>query len=148
MGHTHTIRIRGWKAVVGAVVLAAAWVGWRIHVSSTLDKEAVDALKPWIQAECARAVLKEAEQKPLTSMSKAEAEDFARRLVASHDVAIKVTGMHGTDGTYVIQADVAVDGKALPGRGNPRYYKMKYSVLTGWTYDHESDAVGYWLNLL
>ena len=110
--------------------------------------QAVAALKPWIQAECARAVLKEAEQKPLETMSRSEAEEFGKRLVASHKVDIRIAGMHGSAGEYVIRADVAVDGKAPPGKNNPRYYKMKYSAIIGWTYDRESDAVSYWLNLL
>lgn len=143
-----TLKLKGWKAVVALIIIGSGWVLWRLNMESTFDTGAVETLKPWIRADFARKVLKDAGTTSVDTMSEAEAEAFTSRLLAAHNVELDVQTAHGSGERVVLKVEVMVDGKPPPDGKTIRYYSMRYSAITGWSYNRETDAVAYWLAVL
>ena len=142
-----TFHVRGWKAVVILVAAGALW-GYRQWSSrKTLDTEALEAIRPWIVAQYMSAALRETKNISLESLSQQEKEAYADKLLASGKVEIQSIKAHGLVDNTVVRVEFLVDGRPPPDGKSVRYYRMKYSMLLGWTYDREVDAVSYWLAL-
>ena len=142
-----TVQVHGWKAVVILVMFGTVW-GYRQWSSrKELDTEAINAIRPWIVAQYMSAALHETKNIPLETLSPQEREAMSEKLLASGKVEIKSIEAHGFTDNTIVRVEVLVDGQPPPDGKSVRYYRMKYSMLLGWTYDREVDAVSYWLAL-
>lgn len=142
-----SVQIHGWKAV--AILLAfAGFFLYRFYaMQTTLDTGAVEALKPWIAGRAIQTALQETGDRPFEQLTQEEKMSLSSKLLASRRVEIESISAHGLGENAVVRVSVLVDGKPMPDGRTVRYYRMRYSPLTGWTFKQEVTAFSYWLEI-
>jgi len=137
---TATFKLTGWKALALLVVLVAlgAYRFTRAHVA--LEGKGRETLEAWIVGEIQRPLLADTTL-PL-------AEKGAALLEASGAVTIRKLDAHGPLDDVHVRVELEPAPALPPGFALVRYYRMRYSSLTGWMHKGRSDAVLYWLAFL
>lgn len=131
-----TITFTGWKAVLVLLVIAGVAV-FRISTArAKLDTQGRAALEAWVQADLARPLLDD------TSLPLAER---GAALVQASSAAIRSLAARGPLDNAVVRVELA-PGPALPPGTDPvRYYRMRYSALTGWTHHGNATVLSWYL---
>ncbi len=132
-----TFKVTGFKAVL--VLLAVlGFFGFRfLSARSSIETEAAQELKMWLQAEYT--------SRYLADNPEPDEETAAEVLALTRIDFSEITGRGALD-DMVVRVEIRVDGSA-PQYGNEiRYFRMEYSVVTGWSYQHESTKLSYYLN--
>jgi len=141
-----TIRLTGWKALAALVILAG-FVGYRYYaMRTTLATEAADELRMWLAAEYQAAGLPELER-ALAAGDRAAAERSAAEIIARDRIAFVDVRARGEPDDLVVRAEIAVDGRPPPVGGAVRYFRMRYSTVTGWRLERETTALSYLLRI-
>ncbi len=132
-----TVKVTGFKAVI--VILAlVGFVGFRfVSAKSSIETDAAQELKMWLQAEYTSRYLADDPEPD---------EETAAEILALTDIQFsEITGRGALD-DMVVRVRIRVDGSA-PQYGNEiRYFRMDYSVVLGWSYQHEVSKWSYYLN--
>lgn len=140
------IRLTGWKALVGVVVLVG-FVGYRYAaMRATLATDAADELRLWLAGEYQAAGLPELER-ALAAGDRAAAERSAAEIIARDRISFRDLRARGEPNDVVVRAEIAVDGRPPPVGGAVRYFRMQYSTLTGWRLARETTALSYHLRV-
>jgi hypothetical protein len=129
-------QLRGFPAVA-AILVVLGFGAYRMHsMQTTLETDAVDELKFWIVSDYARDTLASL-PKDVNAVSDAQAMETAEKVRALERIeftSINAKGMwkSGKDSDVVVKVDLRVDGKIPPDGEPTRYYKMRYSSISGW----------------
>ncbi|MDH3290514.1 MAG: hypothetical protein OEO20_08245 [Gemmatimonadota bacterium] len=141
-----TIRLTGWKALAALVVLAG-FVGYRYSaMRATLATEAADELRMWLAAEYQAAGLPELER-ALAAGDRAAAERSAAEIIARDRISFVDLRARGKPDDLVVRAEIAVDGRPPPVGGAIRYFRMRYSTVSGWRLVRETTVLSYLLRI-
>ena len=131
-----TVKLSGWKAVLALLVLAGA-VGFReVTVRDKLDTQGREALRRWVQAEVIRPIVAD------TTRSLAERDSALTQALA---VTIKSLGVRGALSNAVVRVELNPSPALPPGTDLVRYYRARYSVVSGWMHRGNTTALAWYL---
>jgi hypothetical protein len=132
------IRLTGAKAIM-AILVVAGFIGFRFFAAvSTLDTDAADELRFWLQAEYSREFMA-AHPEP--------DEEEAQQLLALQNIEfVEISGL-GTPEDMAVRAKIRVDGSPPPYGAEVRYFRMDHSMVFGWKHRRDIPAFLYYLNL-
>ena len=131
------IRIKGFPAAV-IIVALAAFAGFRLlQADSTLDGDGREVLHQWIAAEYARYQLAR------TDLTDQERVPF---LLASDSVEFRSLSARGRPDRTVVRVELEPNSAQPPDAPMVRYYRMRYSTVTGWQLGREVTVVSYYLS--
>jgi len=142
------IKVHGWAGIVILSAFAVLYVLWQCAMRATVDTEAVEALKPWIAGQFMNSALREAGGRPLKELSPQERKALGRKMMAAKKVEIRsIQARSAGENDIVVRVEALIDGMPPPDGKTIHYYRMHYSVLTGWSFDQEVGPLLYWLAL-
>lgn len=131
-----TIRLSGWKAVLALIFLAGGWVLWQAHARTQIDTQGRARMERWVQAEVIRPLLKD------TTQSLAEQ---GAALEQASSVKIRSLTIHGPTNHAVVRVELAPSPALKPGTKMVRYYRVRYSSISGWTPAGPTTALAWYL---
>ncbi|MFC1522568.1 hypothetical protein ACFL6Y_09180 [Elusimicrobiota bacterium] len=142
-------KLTGWGIII-AILMIGGFIAVKFHLGQiTVKMGAKKVLKARLVTECFREL-------PLNSMkpgkmSEKELEQVGEKvsdtLKKIDRIEIKSISALGRGVNIVVRAEILVDGKVPAGKKRVRYFRMKYSTLTGWRYKRETTASSYYLNI-
>ncbi|HSW31030.1 MAG TPA: hypothetical protein VLH75_16215 [Longimicrobiales bacterium] len=135
-----TFTLTGWKAVVFILVIVAFGAFRFTRARAALDGDGRGKLEAWIVGEIQRPLLADA--------TLGLAEKGAALLVASTAVGIRTLDARGPFDDVQVRVELEPDPALPPGFELVRYYRMRYSSLTGWSHKGRGSALSYWLAFL
>jgi hypothetical protein len=135
-----TIRVTGWKAVAVLVLVAALGVFRFVTARDALDADAQQQLGMWLRGEYASRYL--AAIRP-DSLTPEQVQDLLR---LDRIEFPSIRGI-GTPDDMVVRVEITVDGGPPPDGRAVRYWRMRYSTITGWRMEREANALLYYLNV-
>ena len=139
------IKLKGPQAVV-AIIVVLAFLGFRmVTQTQSLQSQGVEALERYLVLEEARGTLPEIEaalMDPDTTDQDIQAlmNEFAEERFEVLDVT-----RSGLGDTTVAKVEIR---DSRTGETHTRYFRMEYGATMGWRVKMETDAVGYWLNVI
>ena len=131
-----TVTLNGWKAVLVLVIVVGAMVFRVATARAKLDTQGRAQLEAWVQSEVIRPIL--------ADTTRSLAEQGAAVLQAS-SVTIQSLAVHGSLSKAVVRVELAPNPALPPGTAMVRYYRMRYSSLTGWTHSGNTTALSWYL---
>lgn len=141
------ISIKGWKVIPVLVVLLVI-VGYKYYaMRETLDTAATQVIKTWILAEYVGKGIDNLKLQNLEAMSPEQAELAAEQLLKLNRIDIKSIKARGKGDDIVVRVEITVDGKTPPDGKRIRYFRMKHSMITGWTMKRGATSLSYYLKL-
>ena len=133
------VKLTGAKAVV-AILLVAAFMGYRyLNATSTIESDAAEELKFWLQAQYASRLMAESPE---------PTEETARRALALDNIQFSEINGRGTPSDMIVRVRILVNGSPPPDGRPVRYFRMEYSQLTKWKLVRETTGLAYNLNFL
>jgi hypothetical protein len=139
------IRITGWKAVV-VLLIILAFAAYRFQAArATLPTDGADELKLWLSSEYISEGLPALEQ-AIAANDSASVNDMTNEILSRDRVTFRKIDARGAFEDIVVRVDIQVDGGAPPVGSPVRYFRMRYSTITGWMMDYETTAIAYYLN--
>ena len=131
------IKLTGAKAVV-AILLVAAFMGYRyLNATSTIESDAAEELKFWLQGQYASRLMAESPE---------PTEETARRALALDNIQFSEINGRGTPSDMIVRVRILVNGSPPPDGRPVRYFRMEYSQLTKWKLVRETTGLAYNLN--
>ncbi|HEX6587839.1 MAG TPA: hypothetical protein VF039_02360 [Longimicrobiales bacterium] len=126
-------RVRGLPAVI-IIVGLVVFGGWRARAArADLETGAADEIARVLRAEFARELLGDMGSGTPTAAD-------ADALLRTQNVSFTSMRARGSTGNLVVRVRVLVDGQPPADGRDVRYFRMRYSPLTGWHLRHESNA--------
>ena len=99
------VKLTGAKAVV-AILLVAAFMGYRyLNATSTIESDAAEELKFWLQGQYASRLMAESPQ---------PTEETARRALALDNIQFSEINGRGTPSDMIVRVRILVDGSPPP----------------------------------
>jgi hypothetical protein len=139
------IKLTGWKAVI-VVVAVIGFVIFKLNVQTkALQTEGVEEVKRRLLLESARAALpdmRKALENPAENTG--YLEKMAKDLQLENFEIVSVT-RHGVGERIVARVEVRYKGESVSEGMGVRYFRMKYSTVTGWRVVHETTKLNYYL---
>jgi hypothetical protein len=131
-------KLTGAKAII-AIIVVVAFVGFRyVSAASSIETDAADELRFWLQAEYTRGLLAEYPEPN---------EEMAQRAQALENIGFVEINGRGTLDDMAVRVRIRVDGDPPPFGNEVRYFRMEYSQLTKWRLKRETTKLWYYLNL-
>lgn len=141
------INIKGWK-VIPVIVVLLVIVGYKYYaMKETLDTDATQVIKTWILAEYVGKGIDNLKLQNLDAMSSEQAEQAAEQLLKLNRIDIKSIKARGKGDDIVVRVEITVDGKTPPDGKRIRYFRMRHSMITGWTMKRGATSLSYYLKL-
>ena len=141
------ISIKGWKVIPVLVVLLII-VGYKYYaMRETLDTAAAQVIRTWILGEYVGKGIDNLKLQNLDAMSSEQAEQAAEQLLKLNRIDIKSIKARGKGDNIVVRVEIMVDGKTPPDGKRIRYFRMKHSMITGWTMKRGATSLSYYLKL-
>lgn len=131
-----TMKITGWKAIPLIIVVVGFGIFRFVSARQALDTQGREELEVWIAAELIRPILAD------TTTSLAERGEAA---LGAAQVEIRNLSALGTLEDMVVRVELEPSEAYPPGTELVRYYRMSYSLVTGWRYRADASAMLYWL---
>ena len=131
------IQLTGFKAVM-AIVVVIGFVGFRfVSAASSIETDAAEELKFWLQAEYSRQFMA-AHPEP--------DEEEAQQLLALQRIEFSEITGRGTPDDMAVRVKIRVDGSPPPYGAEVRYFRMDHSLVFGWKYRRDISKLLYYLN--
>jgi len=131
-----TVTFSGWKAVLVLVVLASVVVFRVVTARAKLDTQGRAALEMWVRGEMIRPILGDT-TRSLT--------DRGAALAGASSVTIRSRAVRGRLDNAVVRVELAPSPALPPGTDLVRYYRMRYSEITGWTHRGSATVLNWYL---
>ena len=132
------IKLSGWKAIAAIAVLVL-FVGYRYFAAvSSLDEDGGKVVKEWVAGEYQRYHLA---REDLTT------EEKAALLLQTQDIEFVSMTARGSLKSMAIRVVIDPNEAHPPEMPVVRYYKFKYSEISGWTHSRDLTAFRYYLTL-
>ena len=133
---TVTFRLTGWKAVALVVALVAFAAFRFTRARSAMDGQGREALESWIVGELQRPLLAD------TTLTLAEKGEAVLRVSS---VTLRRLDARGPLNDVMVRVELEPNPAFPPDFALLRYYRMRYSSLTGWSYKGPGSALSFWL---
>ena len=131
------IQLTGAKAVM-AILVVVGFVGFRfVSAVSSIETDAADELKFWLQAEYSREFMA-AHPEP--------DEEEAQQLLALQNIEFIEINGRGTPEDMAVRVKIRVDGSPPAYGAEVRYFRMDHSMVFGWKHRRDIPALLYYLN--
>jgi hypothetical protein len=143
-------QLKGWPAVIAAVVLILGAVGYRVFLHGRLEvsSEAREQLELALMSEIAGDITADTEaiKKALESGDRQAATAIAEGTL-ERKVEIKGMKMKGSGEKVLVKATYVVFG---PDKEETKvgYFQFSHTMITGWQYRREVSSVSWYLTLL
>lgn len=134
-----TFTLTGWKAVALIVVVVAFGAYRFTRARAALEGQGRETLEAWIVGEIQRPLLAD------TTLSLAEKGDA---LLEASRLTIRTLDARGPLDDVQVRVELEPSSGLPPGFELVRYYRMRYSSLTGWSHKGRGSALSYWLAFL
>ena len=121
-------KFKGWMAVPVLLLVIGFFAYKFFAIKSTLASEATQELKLQLQGEYTSIGLKGID---IQKLDRHRVDPRVQKLLDASKVEFVSVSSKGTDPVY-IRVEIRVNGNEPPDGKPVRYYKMKYSTLTGW----------------
>jgi hypothetical protein len=131
-----TMTFTGWKAVLVLVVLVGAAVFRVSTARAKLDTQGRAALEAWVQGEIIRPILAD------TTRSLSER---GAAIQEASSVSIRSLAVRGPLSKAVVRVELTPNPALPPGTDLVRYYRMRYSEITGWTHLGSTNVLSWYL---
>ncbi|MHB1192717.1 MAG: hypothetical protein ACYC6F_06685 [Longimicrobiales bacterium] len=132
-----TFTLTGWKAVVLILVVVAFGAFRFTRARAALEGDGRGKLEAWIVGELQRPLL--------ADTTLALAEKGSALLEAAAAVGIRTLDARGPFDDVQVRVELEPNPALPPGFELVRYYRMRYSSLTGWSHKGRGSAMTYWL---
>ncbi|HHE65655.1 MAG TPA: hypothetical protein ENL09_06495 [Bacteroidetes bacterium] len=136
-------RFKHWKPILFLIII----IVWGIyHYTATerpLGDDARQLVRAWISSEYLSKAMS-GQEKSIKEMSDGELEEYGRTLLQLQNVEITSLKARGRGGDVIARAKFLVNGGTPPDSKSVRYFKMKYSPVTGWRMERETSAISYY----
>jgi len=130
------IRITGAPALV-LIAALGLFAGLRLmRAGATLDEGGREVVRQWLASEYARYQLA---RDDLTGVERAPF------LLASDSIVFRSLTGRGRPGRTVVRVEVAPNAAQPPGTPMVRYFRLRYSTVTGWRLEREVSVLSYYL---
>jgi hypothetical protein len=130
------VTFTGWKALLVVAALAGFAAFRIVTVRATLDTEGRAALQAWVQGDVIRPILADT-TRPL--------EERGRRIVEASSIGIRSLDVRGPLRNMVVRAELEPHPALPVDVERVRYYRMRYSALTGWTHHGSANVLSWYL---
>ena len=130
------VKLSGFKAVLVLLVLGGVAAFRFVNSRSTLDTQGRAALQMWVQDELVRPIVAD------TSRSLVEQ---GAALAKATSVKIKSLSVHGGLSNAVVRVELAPSPALPPGGDLVRYYRARYTTISGWTHRGNATVLDYYL---
>ncbi len=131
-----TMKITGWKAVP-ILLLVVGFGGYRfVTARQALDTQGREELEMWISGELIR---------PMLADSTTSLAERGEAILGASQVEIRKLSALGTLDDLVVRVELEPDDVLPPGTELVRYYRMSYSIVTGWRHRGPASALRYYL---
>jgi hypothetical protein len=142
-----TIRLSGGKAIAAIALIAGLAAFQFLAQTSTLSNHAAAQIKIHLASDYTRFSMPEIQQAAQSpSVSLEQVTDLVAR-IDPENIEIVSISARGSGDEIVARVEVAVAGGTPPDGRRVRYFKMRHSMLTGWTVDHPTTAASYYLSI-
>ncbi len=131
-----TLQLTGPKAIAALIVIVGVIAFRQYAARTTLDTKGRAALQSWVQAEMIR---------PLVADTTQPLEDRGAAVSAAATVKIRSLGVRGRLNRAVVRVELEPSPALPPGAKLVRYYRMHYSVTTGWHAQGPATALNWYL---
>jgi len=128
--------LTGWKAVLVLVVVASVVVFRVTTARAKLDTQGRAQLEMWVQQEMIRPILADTSRSLLERGS---------AVLQASSVSIRSLAVRGPLNNAVVRVELDPNPALPPGTDLVRYYRMRYSDLTGWTHHGNTTVISWWL---
>ena len=139
------IKLSGWKAIAASIVVIG-FLGFKFNMQTeSLQTEGVEEIKKWLQMESTRAALPDL-QKAVEAPK--QNEEYLMQMINNlqkDNIEVVSVTRRGVDKNIVARVEVKYKGESQPDRMNVRYYRMNYSMITGWRVERETSKWNYYL---
>ncbi|GMV05116.1 MAG: hypothetical protein AMXMBFR53_13960 [Gemmatimonadota bacterium] len=135
-GTRPTVTLTGWKAAAAILALAAFAVFRMQSAHGTLDTQGREALEVWVRAEVLSPILADT-ARPLAERGAA--------LVEASRVSVRALEARGSLDDVVVRLELDPNPAFPPGTELVRYYRMRYSTLTGWSHKGNATKLSWYL---
>jgi len=130
------------------LVVLLVIVGYKYYaMRETLDTAATQVIKTWILAEYVGKGIDNLKLQNLDAMSPEQAELAGEQLLKLNRINIKSIKTRGKGDDIVVRVEIMVNGKTPPDGKRIRYFRMKHSMITGWTMKRGATSLSYYLKL-
>ena len=131
-----TVTFTGWKAVFVLVILVGAVVFRVTTARAKLDTQGRAALEAWVQGELIR---------PILGDSTRSLEERGAAVLQASTVTIRSLAVRGPLDDAVARVELAPGPALPPGTDLVRYYRVRYSEITGWTHAGRATVLSWYL---
>lgn len=143
MAEVGKIQLTGRKALVVLFIVLAIG-GYRYYTrQTTVDAGAKEKIQTWLFSEYARKALGKIKTEGIENLTEAEVEG----VLNLEKIQIKSIKARGRRDDVVVRVEFMVDGKPPPDGKSVRYFKMRHSLITGWSMKRNTTALSYYLKL-
>ena len=133
------IKLTGFNAVIVLVLLA----GYYVMSTQELESQGVEAIKLWLVAEAMRSEVAKIED----SGGIGENQDQLQELFDRSNIEIDSVKRRGVGHRVIARVKIRYKGETPPGGRNVRYFRMDYSIATGWWVRSEAAKWSYYMTL-
>ena len=131
-----TVTFTGWKALVVLVVVVGAVV-FRVTTARTkLEPQGRLALEAWVKGEMIRPILADSTRSLL---------ERGVAIAGASSVTIREIAVRGPLDGAVARIELAPNAAFPPGTDLVRYYRVRYSEITGWTHAGRANVLSWYL---
>ena len=135
---TNTVTLTGWKAVA-VLVLVAGFIGFRwMTARDALNTEGREYLEQWIALEL---------QRPILADTARDLQERGEAVLGAANVQIRAMSGHGSLDDLVVKVELEPSSDLPPATELVRYYRLRYSSITGWTHRADASALSYYLSI-
>lgn len=143
-----TFKVSGGKAIAVIALLAGLAAFKFVAQSSTLGDHATAQIKFHLASEYTRFSLPEIQQAAQSpSVSIDQVTDLVTKINPDNIEIISIAA-RGSGDEVIVRVEVQVAGGDPPDGRRVRYFKMRHSMVTGWTVRNPATAVSYYLSLM
>jgi hypothetical protein len=131
-----TIRLSGWKAVLVLLIVAGVG-GYRVTTArAKIDTQGRAALEQWVQMELVR---------PLLADTTRSLQEQGAAIAQASSVTIRSLAVRGKLSNAVVRVELAPNPALPPGTDLVRYYRMRYTTISGWTHHGSATKLSWYL---
>ena len=137
------IKLTGWKAVVAIAAILAFGVFRLGMQNASLQTEGLEVIKQWLVAETVRDVLPDMEAAMQAPRQNTDSLAAMADSLDEANFSILSVKRHGSGDEIVARVEYRQRGK--PPTQHVRYFRMNYSMATGWRVEWETSRWSYYL---
>lgn len=132
----NTIRLNGWKAVLVLLIVAGVG-GYRVTTArAKIDTQGRAALEQWVQMELIR---------PLLADTTRSLQEQGAAIAQASSVTIRSLAVRGRLSDAVVRVELAPNPALPPGADLVRFYRMRYTTISGWTHRGSATRLAWYL---